>query len=558
MTKKIAIICLFLLSFLISWNIFRPGFFSMHDDMQVIRLYEMKRCLNDGQIPCRWSPDLSMGYGQPMFNYYSATPYYIGALFKSLGLSYLSSVKLLMFISISLAGLAMFLFLSEFINPLSAFVGGAAYMLVPYRALEIFVRGALAENFALALLPLVLFGIVRLLRNRDKTSFVLLSIFSGLFLATHNITTLLSSLLIISFSVLLILLGKNKIKCFYLLFLSAVLGLGLASFFIIPVVFEGSLVDTSFLTTDYFDYHAHFVTLKQLFVNQNWGYGSSEFGPSDNISFSVGILQSLSLLFAPLVLFKKQKSSGVNKKIIIGLFWILGVLSLFLTTARSAFIWDSVSVFRYIQFPWRLLGLVAVSTSVIIGIVTDSFTEKTQKILSIVSVIVLILFNFRYFKFEKYYQQSTDDAYLSGQNFVTQQGSAFYDYRPLSMTVLPDKPAPPMPSVLSGIVQMDSFQNRSNYFSVEVEVYSEEAVIAFPVSSFPNWTVYLNHSISSTPYKTGDKYGEIILTFKKGHTLVQGYFENTPVRTFSDIITAVSILSIMVIALTPNAKKTDQ
>ena len=207
--KLLAIIGILFTSLVISWNIFRPGFFTMHDDLQVMRLFEMKRCLNDGQIPCRWSPDMGAGYGQPMFNYYSATPYYTGALVKSLGFSYLCSVKIVMFVSIFLAGAAMFLFLSEFLVLIPAFVGGVAYLLVPYRALEVFVRGALAENFALALLPLVLFGIIRLIKNQNKANFVSLSLFAGLFLASHNITSLISSPLIIIFSLALIIQSKK-------------------------------------------------------------------------------------------------------------------------------------------------------------------------------------------------------------------------------------------------------------------------------------------------------------------------------------------------------------
>lgn len=118
----------------------------MHDDLHVMRLYEMKQCINDGQIPCRWSSDLGAGFGQPMFNYYSATPYYLGAIFNTLGFSYIDSVKLLIFISIFLAGIAMFLFLSEFLPALPAFIGATAYILVPFRALEVFVKGSFGRK----------------------------------------------------------------------------------------------------------------------------------------------------------------------------------------------------------------------------------------------------------------------------------------------------------------------------------------------------------------------------------------------------------------------------
>lgn len=553
--KLLTIIALLITSVLISWNLFLPGFFSMHDDLQVMRLYEMKRCLNDGQIPCRWSPDMGAGYGQPMFNYYSATPYYTGALFKSLGFSYLDSTKIVMLLSISLAGIAMFLFLSEFISLIPAFVGGIAYILVPFRALEIFVRGALSENFALALLPLVLFGIVRFIKKQNKSSFAILSLFTGLFLATHNITSLISSILILLFSVALIFTQKNKLRSFLLLSAAALLGLGIASFFLLPVIFENGLVDTSALTSGYFDYHAHFVTLRQLFINLNWGYGASEFGPNDNLSFAVGVVQTLALIVSPFVLWFRRKSLKLTHKVFLIIFWTLGVYYLYLTTSRSVADWEFLSPLKFVQFPWRFLGLVAVCTSAITGLLLNAFSHKTQKILAGIIVFALLILNISYFKFDKNYLQATDETYLSGQGFITQQESAFFDYRPLSMKSVPQTVAPLKPTVISGLAEAKNFQKRSSYFSADIEVYDDEATISFPITNFPNWTVYLNGDATPTPFTVGQRYGEITLTFKKNDTLVQGYFENTTLRSVANIISFTSFLILLVIVLIPNARK---
>jgi len=547
-----------LISVLVSWNIFKPGFFSMHDDLQVMRLYEMKRCLNEGQIPCRWSPDMSFGYGQPMFNYYSATPYYTGAVFKSLGFSFLFSTKIVMFISIALAGIAMFLFLSQFISILPAFVGGAAYILVPFRALEIFVRGALAENFALALLPLVLYGIIRLIIKKDKISFVLLSFFSGLFFASHNITTLISSPLILSFAIILILLNKHRINTLILLSGSAILGIGLAAFFLLPVLFEGNLVNTGFLTSGYFDFRAHFATLSQLFINQSWGYGASEFGPNDKLSFSVGIVQSLALIAAPITLFINRKSLLKTPKFLLATFFVFGLLSLFLTSIRSISLWELITPLSFVQFPWRFLGLTALCSAVVLAVFLSSLNLKSQKTFSILLVFALFFINFRYFKFEKSFPSATDDTYLTGPVFEQSQQSAFFDYRPLSMVTVPENIAPANPVVLSGLGEVKNFQKRSAYFSADVDVSFGQATVTFPITAFPDWKVYLNSSITPTPYQIDKEHGEITITFNKGITLVQGYFEDTSIRKIANAITFISLLLVLVIVVAPHDKKNTQ
>jgi len=53
-------------------KLIRPGYFPMHDDLQAIRLLQMDKCIKDGQIPCRWVPDMGYGYGYPQFNYYKS------------------------------------------------------------------------------------------------------------------------------------------------------------------------------------------------------------------------------------------------------------------------------------------------------------------------------------------------------------------------------------------------------------------------------------------------------------------------------------------------------
>jgi len=56
-------------------NLLRPGFFSMQDDLQAFRIQQLDKCLDDGQIPCRWVPDAGYGYGYPQFNYYRISIY---------------------------------------------------------------------------------------------------------------------------------------------------------------------------------------------------------------------------------------------------------------------------------------------------------------------------------------------------------------------------------------------------------------------------------------------------------------------------------------------------
>ena len=86
----------------------KPGFFPVHDNTQVQRVYEMRESLVQGIFPVRWVNDLGYGYGYPIFNYYAPLPYYFGGVANLLGLDPLAAIKLMFIFPILLSGLTMY------------------------------------------------------------------------------------------------------------------------------------------------------------------------------------------------------------------------------------------------------------------------------------------------------------------------------------------------------------------------------------------------------------------------------------------------------------------
>ena len=75
--------------------LFHAGFFPIHDNTQVARVYEMTKGLSDGMFPVRWSQGLGYGFGYPIFNFYDPLSYYAGGLMGLFGVDALSSTKLI-------------------------------------------------------------------------------------------------------------------------------------------------------------------------------------------------------------------------------------------------------------------------------------------------------------------------------------------------------------------------------------------------------------------------------------------------------------------------------
>src|SRR5436190_131035 len=111
---KFAPLLIILLVSFFSWQpLLSSGFFSMHDDQQVARLFALDKSLMAGQFPVRWVSDFGFGYGYALFNFYPPLVYYLGEIFHLLlHTGFIDSIKLVWFTALVGSGIAMY-FLSR-------------------------------------------------------------------------------------------------------------------------------------------------------------------------------------------------------------------------------------------------------------------------------------------------------------------------------------------------------------------------------------------------------------------------------------------------------------
>ena len=139
--------------------LFSAPYFSHHDDVQVIRLNQMDKCIKDGQFPCRWVPDLGGLYGYPLFNYYAPLPYYFGEIIYLFANNFIFSAKIMFAFSFVGSYIFMYLLASKFWGKMGGAVSAIFYSFAPYHAVDFYVRGAMGEMWGLMLFPAVLWGL---------------------------------------------------------------------------------------------------------------------------------------------------------------------------------------------------------------------------------------------------------------------------------------------------------------------------------------------------------------------------------------------------------------
>lgn len=527
------------LSFSIIWPTLLPGYFSHHDDLQVMRIFEMRRCILDLQIPCRWVPDMGYGNGYPLFNYYAVFPYYIGAL-TSFFIGYVVSAKLLFSIPLILSGISMYVFVKEFTGIFPALTAAVLYLFAPFKALDIYVRGDIAESFATAAIPLVFYFAFKLIKTGKLKFMVGLALCFAAFLLSHNIMTVLFSPVILVY--LLFWLWQGKFQNLKVTILGFLIGIGLSAFFVLPAYFEKNLVQIDNLTKLDLDFRAHFVNVKQLFFDRFWGYGASVPGTGDTISFQIGwphwwvVVISFIVIAARILKNKARKSYGFY---FITLFIFL--FSIFMTHVRSAFIWEAIPILRFTQFPWRFLAISTFSISLITAVFIQIFSGKIQKYLAIILISIALFLNWNFFKPEHFYPDINDQKKLSGDLWQTQQKAAILDYLPGS-AVQPREAAPNLPILRLGEAAVDNFKIKSNSWEFKT-IVKKPADIEIPVFDFPIWQVKVNGQ--DFPHSNKNYPGRINIHLDKGEYLVSGNFKNTPIRNFSNLLTVFSAIALI-------------
>lgn len=386
------------------------GIYSMQD-FHFFRLLEFDKCVKALEIPCRWAADAGLGYGEPLFNFYGQLPYAVGEIYHLLGGSIVDSVKFLFILSLVGSAVSMF-FLAKKVwkNNYSALISSVIYLYAPYRAVDVWVRGALPEALAFVLFPLILLSV-------EKKSLVWFTVLLSALLLTHNLS------LIMFLPILIFWLIYRK---FWKGFLGGVISIFISAFYILPVIFESKYVGLGSTTAGYFDFRAHFVTLYQIFISRFWGYGGSTWGPEDGLSVSIGQIQWVLPLIVSFFVILKKKISGNIDFIILAVF---GLLYIFLTHNKSTFIWTTIPAIPYIQFPWRFLGMATFCLALASGAIVQFF-EKQKLVVSLVIIAAAVALNFSFFREDIWY--SVNDSYFtSGPEWDRQRTASIGDYWPL-------------------------------------------------------------------------------------------------------------------------------
>ena len=547
----------------------KPGYYNMHDDMQMIRQLELEKCLKDGQIPCRWSPDLGFEYGYPLFNFYPPMPYIVGQVYRTLGFSFMNSVKLSAVTQIVLSTFFMYLLAKTIFGPLGGLLSAIFYTYVPYHALNIYVRGAYNEAWAAVFFPLIFYFSYQLIKTtRTKNIIGLALSFAGLFLS-HNPMVLTFLPILMAWSLYWLIIDKKislskkilkQLPLFLKFLFAGIISISLTAFFTLPVIFESQLTQIKSMFEGYYSWSVHFASISQLFFSNFWSDGPSVWGPNDGMSFMVGylhwILPTIIILFSIFIFIKKRK---IDLPIITSIFLVItGFFTIFMVHNKSTFIWQIFTPIQKIQFPWRFLNhtafLLSLSVGVIPIIINKYFRYKIALISTIILAIFLFVLNIQYFH-PITSGPLTDQQKFSGKAWTNQITSGIYDYLPKTAgtaaksaaTPYVDQVEPPTASInLSGQKHGTDWM----FFNIFL---NQNAKITISQLAFPNFQI--TDKGQKKHYQIEPELGRMVINLNAGDHQIFVKLKNTPIRTISNYISLTAWICLAFYFLSPLWKK---
>jgi uncharacterized membrane protein len=513
------------------FSLFHPGFFPSDDgEWMVIRLTDFHRSFVSGQIPVRWADRLNYGYGYPVFNFLYPLSLYIGEFFHLLGFNFVNSIKLVFIFSFFLSGIFMYFFVSKLWGSLAGLVSAVLYIYSPYRFLDVYVRGSIGECLAFVFPPLIFLSLFRL--KQKKLSFRYLALgaiaLAGLIMS-HNIMAMLFLPLTLAYTFLLIFQGRYKFFMIYTLFFF--LGLGLSCFFWLP-----ALYDKKFIILDQVavaNYWEHFPSLSQLLF-PSWGYGPSVGGSTDQVSYQVGVVHLLVVIFSAYLLIKFWRANySTNLQILFFLLVFIGAFFLMLSVSLP--IWKISPFLWRTQFPWRLLAMTTFASAFLGGGAVRMIKNKNKIILSCLIIALAIGLNWRYAK-PQFFVNRPESFYTTNEATTTVKD----EYMPVWVKEKPTSRPAQKVEIISGRGKIENLNYNSR--KISFTVFAEEEVkVQINTIYFPGWYLKVDNQ-PFTKFEINDPKGVINFVVSSGNHQVFTYFGETEIRALADLISLGSLI----------------
>jgi hypothetical protein len=415
------------------------------------------------------------------------------------------------------------------------------YQILPFHILDLYVRGTFAELFAFIWFPLIILFIHESLEEKGKTASIGLCIsYLGLIL-THLVSGFIFTFIIGAYLMYKYFLLKEKRPLLKTL-LSLAIGIGLSSFYLIPVIFEQQFIHIEYLLNcPVCDYKKNFLFIQHKF---------------QDFYLSLSMVVTLEVMLSIVIVFLiRQNRNILFHKSEQKFFFVIFFVAFFLTTPLSRPLWDFTPLLPTIQFPWRWVPVMEFSLCMLISSI---FSDKEKTSIRLTGfkkraffyiIIVISIVSLTMMLKGRIFSEEILKEILRPEH-INQYMDPPIEYIPIWVSnveeIVSEKKYDKM-SVISGLGEYDVIDWRSEMRVITIKAFTP---VLLQISTFyyPGWKADLDGK--ELLIKIGKQNGLILIDIPGGEHTLTLKFVDTPLRYYSKLISLFSFFVMVYLVMT--------
>lgn len=314
------------------------------------------RSVSAGELYPSVDGETNRGFGDVGLRFYPPLTYYVLAFGYGLTGDWLFASLVAFTLVFFMGGLGVYLWAREELDRETALIAGAVYTFASYHLNLIYTNGLMAEFFASAIVPFCFLFLTRLCRRGGWIDVLGLSTTFALLILTHLPITILGSIAMCVYALLLT-SRKNLLRVAPQSLTSAALALAMSAFYWARMLPELDWVKHS--SHKYFDDTWSYAANYLLYPSHFTRFGEDAL----NLWLADMMLVATILIAVPsVVVFMLGNRKQLGRYIVaVG---VVGAFSVVMSTPVSSVVWDHFDMLQKVQFPWRWLSIVTASGAV--------------------------------------------------------------------------------------------------------------------------------------------------------------------------------------------------
>lgn len=348
----------------------------------------------------RWFTDVNGGLGGPSGFFYPPLTSYVSALFwpfmaaRDPGGWLVAGYAIV--VGEVLSGITAYLWLRSITKPGAALLGAVVYVIAPYHlATDVYLRGASAEFWVFVWFPLVLLSAEGLLRH-SKWAIPGAAVSYGLGVLSHPTVSLCFAPLPVTY-VFFFSERTERIRATAKMAAALLLGVTLNAEYLLPAMLDQNKAYVAWQTIGHGDYQNQWLWQDghELAEMSRYLYGAVA-GTTHQIYWETllkvrflavtsATLAAIAGLFA--IVRRLEEAARLRR---IALFYgVVAVLSLFLMTKFSSFIWQTAPFIKFLQFPFRLNVLLVLSVTALAAVAGPHLLQPRSRMIMLFLCVVV-------------------------------------------------------------------------------------------------------------------------------------------------------------------------